>query len=163
MLNLADMLDDENNKKTKILQSVPFFKDFTEEELKYLLQHSSWKRYDAGDVLFREGDIERSFYVILKGAVDVMKKPPHSLIKKTITRLAFGECFGEMSVVTGQPRNADVVAAQETYVLKIDSKTLLVDHNDCMLLKIQFKFCRLFCQTLANRLNKVDSELVRIL
>jgi len=152
---------DEEEKKLKILKAVHFFKPFTDDELKALLENGRWLRYNYGDILFREGDRDDSFYIILKGSVQVMKKMVVSTLKKTIGVLKAGQCFGEMSVIRGESRSADVAAAEETYVLKVDADTLQKDSDSLLLRSVQFKFYKIFCGILAERLNHADSELVK--
>ncbi len=70
-------------------------------------------RAEAGD----------SMFVILEGAVEVVGKSGDGP-RVILAKLGPGECFGEMSLLTGEPRNATVRAEQDTLVLEIRKKDL---------------------------------------
>jgi CRP-like cAMP-binding protein len=72
-----------------------------------------------------------------------------------------GQCFGEMSVLTGQPRSADAVVEEETYVLKIDADTLNKETDSFDFRSIQFKFYKIFSEILAQRLAMTNMLLVK--
>ncbi|MFO0754418.1 MAG: cyclic nucleotide-binding domain-containing protein [Thermodesulfovibrionales bacterium] len=81
-------------------------------------------------------------YVILKGRAEVRKRNGIALLKKPGS-LGAGQCFsGEMSLVTGKPRNADVVACTETYVLRIGADALNRETGSYEMRSLQFKFTR---------------------
>jgi len=60
--------------------------------------------------------------VITRGSVNV--QVPENGLPKTINSLHKNDYFGEMSLLTGAPRSATVVAAEETEVLRIDKIAL---------------------------------------
>jgi len=64
--------------------------------------------YDAGKTIVGEGGAGIGFYLVLEGRVEVRKG------EKVLATLEKGQFFGEMSVIDGQPRSADVVAVSPT-------------------------------------------------
>jgi CRP/FNR family cyclic AMP-dependent transcriptional regulator len=83
------------------------------------------RSFDAGDRLVKKGDKGTGFYLILEGSVEV---------KSGITTLAkfgTGQFFGEMSLLDGEPRSADVVALEPTRCLVLNPQELnqIVDSN----------------------------------
>ena len=71
----------------------------------------------AGEMIVREGDAGSSMFVIRAGEAQVMTAGhPDGL-----ARLTAGDYFGEMSLLTGERRNATVVAATDCHLLKIDA------------------------------------------
>ena len=70
----------------------------------------------AGDVLCREGSPGDALYLIVEGEAEVVKG------RKVMTTLGPGEAFGEMALLTGEPRSATVLARtpMELYKLKQD-------------------------------------------
>lgn len=143
------------------MRSLPFFKPFTDQELLIILETSKWLRCGSGEIVVKEGDTEHSFYIILKGSVRIQKRVGMASMKKSISYLKKGQCFGEMSVITGQPRSADVAAEEETYVLKIDADTLNKETDSFEFRSIQFKFYKIFCEILAQRLATTNMKLVK--
>ena len=61
-------------------------------------------------------------FVIIRGAVKV--QIPENDYQKTINRLTANDFFGEMSLLTGQPRTATVIAEEETEVIQIKKTAL---------------------------------------
>jgi putative ABC transport system ATP-binding protein len=64
----------------------------------------------AGQVIIREGDEGDRFYLVRQGRVVVQRGPE----RQTIVELGEGDFFGEMALLTGQPRNATVVAMEDS-------------------------------------------------
>jgi CRP-like cAMP-binding protein len=64
----------------------------------------------ANEIIFREGDAAREFYVILQGEVEVFKVLQQGAEARLAT-LTPGHWFGEMSVLDVQPRSASDVEA----------------------------------------------------
>jgi hypothetical protein len=81
-----------------------------------------------------EGEIDDTFYIILSGKVAVNKGP------RTIAFLSRGECFGEMSYLSGQSRAATVVAETDCILMKI-SGTLLDKSPDTIQVLFLEKLC----------------------
>ena len=155
------ILSEEDEKKIMIMRSVPFFRPFTEKELSVILDTSRWLRCSPGDIVVKEGDTEHSFYIILKGSIRIQKKVGMAGMKKPISFLKKGQCFGEMSVITGQPRSADAVAEEETFALKIDADTLNEETDSFDFRSMQFNFYKIFSDILAKRLAMTNQMLVK--
>ena len=87
-----------------------------EEDWEALRRHMAVRTYQPGDVLVQQGTLEPEFHVIVEGVVSVLATSPTGE-KRELGRLGFGECVGEMSLLTGEPASADVVAttAVKTY------------------------------------------------
>ena len=90
-----------------------------------------------------EGDIDDTFYVLLKGRVRIRKD------NEVIAKVRAGECFGEMAYIAGQARNATATTATECLLMKINA-TLLDKAPD----GIQLLFFKNFARTLSYRLEK---------
>jgi CRP-like cAMP-binding protein len=75
--------------------------------------------FAKGQVLVRQGEAGQSLYLLAEGALDVTVAPPEGP-PIALDRLLPGAVFGEMSLLTGQPRSATVVAATDGEVYEID-------------------------------------------
>ncbi|CAN0221375.1 unnamed protein product, partial [Ectocarpus fasciculatus] len=74
--------------------------------------HSVTKRLlGPGEAVFRQGDRGSSLFTVEKGELNVVKE--HSGVHRTVARLSPGSLFGEMALMTAQPRSASVVCAAE--------------------------------------------------
>jgi CRP-like cAMP-binding protein/molybdopterin/thiamine biosynthesis adenylyltransferase len=76
--------------------------------------------WEAGSVIVRQGEPGRDFYVIAEGEVQIeLEHDDPEIEPDVIARLGPGEFFGELSLLTDQPRNASVVAASRCRVLSL--------------------------------------------
>ncbi len=94
----------------------------TPEEIQDLAGKAHERRFDQGDVVVRQGEPGRSLFVISEGIVEV------SLLRDgTAQRLALveaGEFIGEMSLLTGEPRTATVIALTDIVAYEITDADL---------------------------------------
>ena len=101
-------------------------------------------RYDAGDVMVREGGRTQTLFVILEGTAKVIKN------ERTIARRSAGDVFGEFSMIDLRPRAATVVA--ETPMV-----CLALEHDDVRSLVMEVpRIAWSLLQTLAGRLRDAD-------
>ena len=74
--------------------------------------------FQAGDIIIEEGTKGSSAYIILSGAVEVVKKTGEKEI--AMATLGQGQVFGEMGLIEDRPRSATVKAVAEIKVRRID-------------------------------------------
>jgi small-conductance mechanosensitive channel/CRP-like cAMP-binding protein len=101
----------------ELLSAVDIFAPLTADELGALAASASGRVFAPGETIIRAGDDGASMFVVSRGSVDV--RVEQNGTPRTIKRLAEGDFFGEMALFTGEPRTANVVAAEETEVLEI--------------------------------------------
>lgn len=104
------------------LQSVPIFGPLSDEELEKLARASNTRVYAPNEAIVRKGQEGNSMFVIRSGAVTV--RLPDGSGFRTINNLKANDFFGEMSLLTGQPRSATVVAEGETEVIQIRKEAI---------------------------------------
>jgi CRP/FNR family cyclic AMP-dependent transcriptional regulator len=95
------------------LRSVPLFEELTDEELVRCAGQFEETLILAGSGMIREGDYSYRFFVVLEGAVDVLQDFDR------IATLGPGDYFGEMGLVSGDRRNARVVAKDRCTVAQL--------------------------------------------
>jgi small-conductance mechanosensitive channel/CRP-like cAMP-binding protein len=76
-------------------------------------------RYAHDELIIREGDQDETFFIIEKGSVEVYLLSPHGS-RKVLTTLNEGDFFGEMALLTGQKRTANVCALTDVRVYRLD-------------------------------------------
>jgi small-conductance mechanosensitive channel/CRP-like cAMP-binding protein len=99
----------------ELLRQVTYFQNFTDLELRQLIEIGHRKRLYPSQVLFNEGDPGDAFYIVLSGSVEVFVEK----INKHLTNLGAGKFFGELSLMLGIPRTASVRALEETILFTI--------------------------------------------
>jgi small-conductance mechanosensitive channel/CRP-like cAMP-binding protein len=83
------------------------------------------RHYDAGEKLVAEGDRGDSLFVLARGRVSVSKSGSEiGTTSVALATLGPGDCFGEMSLLTGAPRTATVSAQEAVEVLVLDRAAL---------------------------------------
>ena len=110
------------NTASEKLQEVPLFVPLGEEELAKLAKASTTRVFAPGEAIVRRGQEGNSMFVIVRGGVKV--QIPENDYQKTINHLRANDFFGEMSLLTGQPRTATVIAEEETEVIQIKKTAL---------------------------------------
>jgi CRP-like cAMP-binding protein len=95
----------------------PVFRPFGRDDRKLLMAQFRARPVSAGETVIREGDPSDGLYVILDGAVDVLKrKGPETVV---VGRLREGDLFGEMSCLRKSPAAATVVARRGGTLLRL--------------------------------------------
>lgn len=100
----------------KLLAGVDLFQSLTPAELERLAGGESLQVFAAGEKLCRQGEAGESFYVIGSGRVAVQVAGPDGM-PVPVASLGPGDFFGEMSLLTGEPRSGTVVAATDVEVV----------------------------------------------
>jgi len=117
-----DMGSEDHEHARQILRGEPLFQCLDEEQLGALLQRSRLNHFGRGERVIEEGAEGDSMFVLLRGSANVSVAKNGSAIR--VGTLHSGECFGEMSLLTGERRTATVRAAADCYVLEISKPTM---------------------------------------
>jgi CRP-like cAMP-binding protein len=97
----------------QMLSAVPLFAGLSRRHLRRLAEHADVTSFREGETIVREGQAGGTFYVVVEGEASVRR---HG---RTIGTLGPGEFFGEISLLDGGPRTADVVAATPLVAIRI--------------------------------------------
>ncbi|MBV9803935.1 MAG: Crp/Fnr family transcriptional regulator [Solirubrobacterales bacterium] len=115
-----------------LLRRVPVFSTLSGEELEQVAQVAMPRRFDAGAVVFKEGDEGSTCYIVRSGRARAIREHPDG---RSITLAHFdsGDIFGEMAMLDGERRSATVEATEATEAIAIlsgDMHRLLREHPD---------------------------------
>ncbi|MGH3130598.1 MAG: cyclic nucleotide-binding domain-containing protein, partial [Gaiellaceae bacterium] len=102
------------------LSRTPLFAGLTPAQLFEVEAAMRPRAFDARSELCRAGEVGDALFVILDGLAHVLVTDPRTGALETIARLRRGDVVGEMSLITGEPRVATVVAGLPTKVLELD-------------------------------------------
>ncbi|HVM32427.1 MAG TPA: cyclic nucleotide-binding domain-containing protein [bacterium] len=115
------------NRLRSVLQGTYFFQSLKLNELDELIGHLRMVRVQKGYEIVKQGDPGDAFYLIAAGKVSVWMKK--GFMKSKVADLGPDEFFGEMALLSNEPRNATVVAEEvtELFILqKYDFEKILL-------------------------------------
>ena len=103
------------------LRYVDLFAVLDEAELHMLAERTRLELYGRGELLARQGEQGDTFFVIRSGRVriEVDDRAGDDLPALTVNQLGPGDFFGELALLTGEPRGATVVAEHDTEALVV--------------------------------------------
>jgi CRP-like cAMP-binding protein len=105
------------------LQDVELFQPLTLEERRELAARLRLAPFAKGEAMCRQGDAAHWLYILCRGDADVRLNVDGT--SKTIAALHRGNFFGEMGLMTGAPRAADVIATTDTVCYRLDKAQLM--------------------------------------
>src|SRR5512139_1842160 len=85
----------------------------------YLREHLQWVELAGGEVLMEQGQAGDSGYLMLSGRLRIYVREENGT-QRMVREIARGEVIGEMSLFTGEPRSATVVAVRDSVLVKLD-------------------------------------------
>jgi len=114
----------------QVIESVEVFAPLSAEEKEAVARSAIRSVYAPGELILRRGDPGDSMFVIYRGNVQV-RLPSRDGNPQQVAELKAGNFFGEMALLTGEPRNADVITVSEVETLEIRKGVLqqLLDNN----------------------------------
>ncbi|MBA3420514.1 MAG: Crp/Fnr family transcriptional regulator [Thermoleophilaceae bacterium] len=118
--------------KTAELARFPIFESLSADELRQVADLAVPRRYEAGEVIFREGDRPDTCFIVRSGRVRITRRHSGGRIL-TLAELSAGEMFGELSMFDGEGRSATVEALEDTTTLALlerDVRRVLREHPE---------------------------------
>ncbi|MDX1960788.1 MAG: cyclic nucleotide-binding domain-containing protein [Leptospiraceae bacterium] len=106
-----------------------------------------------GTILFREGDKGKEFYFLKRGKVEIYKTSEDG-DRVVLSTVEAGNIFGEMSMITGQPRAATAICQTNCLISMANGDNLqaLIQNNP--------EFSQKFIRTLSNRIANSEVQLM---
>jgi CRP/FNR family cyclic AMP-dependent transcriptional regulator len=111
------------SKETDILQRVPLFADLPAETLASLAGRLRHRRLPPNTPVVYKGDPSGAMYLIASGRVKVHQATAGG-DEIILNVLGSGDFFGEMSLIDGQPRSADISTLEATELLLLEEDAL---------------------------------------
>jgi ABC-type multidrug transport system ATPase subunit len=114
------------------LRRVPLFASLDADTLASVATRLTRERVAEGAAVVRQGEPGDALYVVARGRLEVLLVVGEE--ERRVNTLADGDFFGEMALLTGEPRSATVraVSATELYRLGHDDFTTLLDQEPAM-------------------------------
>lgn len=105
------------------LKTVALFRSLTDEELRTLAAGLGHVMYSNGEVITRQGATGNWLYVMTGGTAEVFAASEDRGVKTRVATVSAPDFFGEMSLMTGEPRSADVVAVGDVDCFRLGKDT----------------------------------------
>ena len=141
------------SQQIKFLKGIAFFNDFDDHELNQFLSVSKWLKVARGTMIIEENTVEKVFYILVRGEVSVFKDTGGGNTVE-LTRLATGDCFGEMALLGEIRRTAGVAASSDCFILRVEPE--IINRSNVFL---QLKFYKRFCEIMVSRLEQANRRM----
>ena len=102
----------------------PLFQDFSVDEMVAVIEGLRLLSFERGDAILKEGQPGTSLYMLTSGRVRAFRKSAETGRQDVLGDLKEGAFFGEVSILTGHPRMASIVALTRCELLELDRPTL---------------------------------------
>lgn len=101
-----------------LLKNIPMFAGLSDSQLEQIAKMAVRRKVPRNTTIVHAGDSTDSLFVIVSGSAKVLNRDVEGN-EVILTLLLAGECFGEMGLIDGSPRSADVVASESCELLAI--------------------------------------------
>ena len=134
-----------------LIRSIPIFSALSREDVAKVLGKMEEISFSAGATIVSQGDHGDAFYLIQSGAVQVVVDSGAGNAE-VVAILGAKDWFGEMALLSGEPRSATINTVKETTLWRLSREAWdeLIDKHPTWLLQ--------FCVTLSKRLSYVDRQ-----
>lgn len=138
-----------------LINNASFFKDFANDDKRRLAEDQSLiKTFSQGEVIIREGDIDQSIFILLKGKASVTNNSAPDI---ELTELGEGDMFGAFALIVDSARTSNVIAKEDMTCLKIEGQVLTTLNPD-----IVNKFKTQLIKTLIAKIDKMNQATIEI-
>ncbi|MCL0045933.1 mechanosensitive ion channel family protein [Nitrospinaceae bacterium] len=106
-----------------LLSNITLFQDFSVELLEAITNSFHLKELKPEEVLFNQGDDGESLFVLVEGLLEVRSQVEGE--KRHLSFLRPGSFLGEMALLTGEKRSADVISSTESLVGELTKESIM--------------------------------------
>jgi pSer/pThr/pTyr-binding forkhead associated (FHA) protein len=124
------------------IDAIPFFSCMNGTQRKGLMDTGILYLFNAGESIIREGDPDRSVFIVLNGRVKVFTRD-HKNEEFELAVLEPSDFFGEISFLTGRPRSSSVAALESCVLIEFTHASMqeLVQEHP-LIKKTLFEYCQ---------------------
>lgn len=135
-----------------LLRTIPLFSGVCDPELEQIAGVAAHRKVSRGTVIVRSGDPTDSLYILINGSARVMNSDEEGR-EVILSILGPGDFFGEMGLIDGSPRSANVVAVEPCELL------ILGKHEFERCMQDNFQVAKKLMQILVRRLREADRNI----
>jgi small-conductance mechanosensitive channel/CRP-like cAMP-binding protein len=124
---------EDNERAVTILRGEPLFQCLSDEQVENIVSQSHLEQFGRGERIIEEGAAGASMFIMLQGTAQVSVTKNGSSIP--VATLNSGDCFGEMSLLTGERRSATIHAQGDCFVMEVGQETMgavIRDTPECL-------------------------------
>ncbi|HEY0792849.1 MAG TPA: cyclic nucleotide-binding domain-containing protein, partial [Chthoniobacterales bacterium] len=136
-----------------LLSAQPLFALLSADQIQLLAAEARWMRFGRGETIIRQGSPGDSMFILGAGTAHVFSERDGRELR--VGELQSGDCFGELSFLTGDPRSATVNACEDCEVVEIPK------HAMGVLLRQQPALAEALSETLVQRQNAIQKHFAR--
>ncbi len=133
---------------SKLRQNYEFFASLSKKELLEFLRSCDSQKFQAGEIIFEEGELDAVWFIIISGRVLIHRDD------KAMGYIGEGQCFGEVGLLKNAPHSASARADTDTIVLSVQ-RTILSDNMPA----IGYKVLEYIASQLADKLAKANLQI----
>ncbi len=145
---------------------IPFFADLSNDEVLTVATDVNFLRLDKNAMIFEQGDTSMAIYYVVRGSVEILIDRIDEESGETahipVASLPRRSFFGEMAFITGEPRSARAVAAEDDTAVLTFNILNDVDSGDLQTIRALALVYYYFAQDLAGKLKVTSANYAKI-
>ncbi len=132
-----------------VLKETKLFEPLSDEDIENLVSYCEIKSFKIGELIVEQDDLSSTLYIINTGIVSVIRNDESGQEIK-VSQLNKGDLFGEMSLLTGEPRSASVRAVTFCELIEVRKDGLE------SIMKIKPRLAEQIAEIMLNRQKEID-------
>jgi CRP-like cAMP-binding protein/small-conductance mechanosensitive channel len=111
-------------RRAKAIEEIDLFRSLTPSERNFVAGHLKYSPFTAGERVTHQGAVAHWLYVICDGKVEIRRTSDDGSVAKVVAVVEAPSFVGEMGLMTGEPRSADVFATTDVECYRLDKEGL---------------------------------------
>jgi rhodanese-related sulfurtransferase len=121
---IVEELEENDDWMTTLLKS-PIFRVLPPANLQRILMSLEEVRFNAGELIIRQGEPGDYYYIIKKGKALISRKPSPSAKEIKLAQIGDLDSFGDDALISGEPRNVSVTALTDVSLFRLGKEQFL--------------------------------------
>jgi small-conductance mechanosensitive channel/CRP-like cAMP-binding protein len=106
------------------IEEIDLFRALTRGERDFIAEHLKYAPFTAGERVTKQGAVAHWLYILCQGKVEIRRVSEDGAVTRVVAAIEAPSFFGEMGLMTGEPRTADVVALTDVECYRLDKEGL---------------------------------------
>jgi len=111
-------------KRVRAIEHLELLRPLTDDERDLVADHLTYAPFATGETVTKQGAVAHWLYILCSGKVEVRRHAEGSVLSRAVATIEAPGFFGEMGMLTGEPRRADVVALSDVDCYRLDKTGL---------------------------------------